>query len=217
MRNIKKCIYQEAFFFHCRPCYKSMQKTVLYKYTKCCTNEWNGILYNRCHSNCDLGRINLKICVDFSQSFENPYLYLQHLQLLKKNGSWKYLSWPFEHHSSHTAHHPSENIAIFALTGGTCLRLPAENASPSIHWLLNSQVCALGSSKPYSQHIQSSSKWLIWQLNAFFFIHFPLHFLEILHFQMPHFDNLNNRAFDYIWIDQCSEHIWKYIYYFKDC
>lgn len=92
---------------------------------------------------CALGRANLRIPADFFFFFK--VLYLQHLQFFLKNGSWKI---PELAHSS--------NTAVFPLTSGRCLR---ENASPSIP-VCTSQVCAPGSCKPYSQHIQSSLQQL---------------------------------------------------------
>lgn len=125
--NITKCNYQELFFpLQCRPGYKNMQKTVLYKCKKRCTNEWNSISYNRCHSNCDLGKISLKMCVDF---WNRIPICISNTCSFFKNGCWKILelknTWKkksFEPHYSNIAH--SEKAAIFALTSGTCLRLP---------------------------------------------------------------------------------------------
>lgn len=123
---LQNATIRNSFFpLRCRPGYKNMQKTVLYKCKKRCTNEWNSISYNRCHSNCDLGKISLKMCVDF---WNRIPICISNTCSFFKNGCWKILelknTWkkPFEPHYSNTAH--SEKAAIFALTSGTCLRLP---------------------------------------------------------------------------------------------
>lgn len=53
----------------------------------------------------------------------------------------KHLSWPFEPRSSSTAHHPSENTAVFALISGGvsgCLQkmpLPPSTDSPVVRFV----------------------------------------------------------------------------------
>lgn len=69
---------RNLFYFQCRPGYKSMQKTVLYKYTKL-LQEWmkqHFIQQMPRQLLCDLVRINLRIRVDFSQSFGTESLFV---------------------------------------------------------------------------------------------------------------------------------------------
>lgn len=86
---LQNATIRNSFFpLRCRPGYKNMQKTVLYKCKKRCTNEWNSISYNRCHSNCDLGRISLKMCVDFWKWIP---ICISNTCSFFKNGCWKIL------------------------------------------------------------------------------------------------------------------------------
>lgn len=107
---------------------------------------------------CDLGRINLGMCVDFPQSFGTESLFVSPtLGAFKKMDPEKYLSWPFEPHPSSTAHHPSGNCNICSHFR-QWLRLPAEMPLPpssglSLHPLTpHSQVCAEGAPSQLTAH-----------------------------------------------------------------